>query len=339
MGCSTCSSAKGCGKKNGSSCSSDCNKKSVTNWLNDYVMPTAPYTIVEVKFKAGRKGYYSNADALSLTTGDYVVVKEQKSNEHIGSISLQGELVRLQLKRKKIDQKNNFPKIIRIATEKDIEKLTKAQDNELSTLYKGRKVIQELGLNMKLADVEIQTDYKKITFYYSADKRVDFRKLIKCYANEFSARIEMKQISLREEAARLGGIGSCGRELCCSTWMHDFKKVNTSAARYQQLSINQSKLSGQCGRLKCCLNYELDTYVTAMKDIPQFKGKLQTMSGEARLEKTDIFQKKMTFSIKGDLNFIELPTTRVKHILKLNKKGIKPFSLILDKPTTSKRKV
>jgi len=337
MGCSTCSSAAGCGKKDKSGCGSSCNKKSVTNWLSDYAMPTTPYQIVEVKFKAGRKDYFLNSSSLSLTTGDYVVIEEQKGSYHLGSVSLQGELVRLQLKKKNIDQKEVTSSIVRIATEKDLSKFKKSQDNELSILYKGRTIVQELGLNMKLSDVEIQADGGKITFYYSADKRVDFRKLIKCYASEFSARIEMKQISLRQEAARLGGIGSCGRELCCSTWIHDFKKVNTNAARYQQLSLNQSKLSGQCGRLKCCLNYELDTYVKAMKDIPKLKGKLQTSLGDARLEKTDIFQKKMFFSINGELEFIPIPTTRVNHILKLNKKGIKPFSLTEDKPNQQRK--
>jgi len=336
MGCSTCSSGAGCSKKG---CGSSCNKKSVTNWLSEYAMPTTPFKIVEVKFKAGRKDYFLNSSLLSLTTGDHVVVEEQKGNTHLGSVSLQGELVRLQLKKKKIDPEKVFSSIVRIANQKDLAKFRKVQDNELSTLYKGRTIIHELGLKMKLSDVEIQADGGKIAFYYSADKRVDFRKLIKRYASEFSARIEMKQISLRQEAARLGGIGSCGRELCCSTWIHDFKKVNTNAARYQQLSLNQSKLSGQCGRLKCCLNYELDTYVKEMKDIPQLKGKLQTVSGDARLEKTDIFQKKMFFSMVGELEFIGISTIRVNHILKLNKKGLKPFSLTEDKKPSQQRKI
>jgi len=338
MGCSTCSSSAGCGKPNGGGCSGSCNKKSVFNWLNDLSISNNTFDIVEVKFKSGRKEYCRNKKALSLITGDFVVIDEKKGNQHIGIVSLQGELVRLQLKKKKISAENGFLEIIRVATEKDLELFEKAKSKELKTLYRAREIIQELKLKMKLSDVEFQADNGKATFYYSAVERVDFRELIKCYASEFNVRVEMKQISLRQEAARLGGIGSCGRELCCSTWIHEFKKINTSAARYQQLSLNQAMLSGQCGRLKCCLNYELDTYVSELKDIPKVKGKLQTKSGYGKLEKTDIFKKIMFFSVEGKHDFIELPTSRVKHILELNKKGVKPFSLLEDKVSQTKRK-
>jgi len=331
MGCSSCSTSDGCGKPNGGGCGGDCNKKSAYNWLSEFSMPTNPFDIVEVKFKSGRKAFYRNHKSITLITGDYVVVDEGKGNHHIGYVSLQGELVRLQLKKKKVIVNDETPKIIRLANTNDLERLEAVRSKEMNTLFKTRQIIEELSLSMKLSDVEFQADNNKATFYYSANDRVDFRVLIKELAKEFNIRIEMKQINLRQEAARLGGIGSCGRELCCSTWIHDFKKVNSSAARYQQLSINQSKLSGQCGRLKCCLNYELDSYLEGIKEIPKVKGALQTQSGYARLEKTDIFQKKMYFVIDNSLDYIELSTQRVIEIQALNKKGIKPFSLTENK--------
>jgi cell fate regulator YaaT (PSP1 superfamily) len=245
----------------------------------------------------------------------------------MGYISLQGELVRLQMQKKKVADDDEIKKVYRIASQKDLEKFEEVKLRESPTLYRTRVIIRELNLNMKLSDVEYQADNTKATFYYSAEDRVDFRELIKILAGEFKVRVEMRQISLRQEAGRLGGIGVCGRELCCSTWLSDFKNVATSAARYQNLSLNPSKLSGQCGRLKCCLNYELDTYIEALKDIPEVEAPLLTQQGEARLQKTDIFRKIMWFGYKEENNWYPLSIQRVNEILEMNKAGKKPVSL------------
>ncbi|MEL7146576.1 MAG: regulatory iron-sulfur-containing complex subunit RicT, partial [Bacteroidota bacterium] len=266
MACSTCSSVKnadgtvaGC-KNNGGCSSGGCNKLNVFDWLSNMDIPVQDqFDIVEVRFKNGRKDFFRNHQKLDLVTGEPVVV-DVPNGHHIGYVSLTGELVRLQIKKKKAKEAE-IRNIYRIASLKDLEKFESTQNKEMNTLYRTKEIVQKMGLQMKLTDVEYQADNTKATFYYSADERVDFRELIKVLASEFRIRIEMRQISLRQEAGRLGGIGSCGRELCCSTWLSDFKSVSTSAARYQKLSLNPSKLSGQCGRLKCCLNYELDTYV------------------------------------------------------------------------------
>lgn len=221
--------------------------------------------------------------------------------------------------------------IVRKAHTRDIEKYEQAKKREAPTLFRTRQVVQELKLTMKIADVEFQGDNSKAIFYYSAEERVDFRELIKILASEFKVRVEMKQITLRHEAGQIGGIGICGRELCCSTWLTDFKTVTTGAARYQNLSLNPAKLSGQCGRLKCCLNYELETYVEAMKDVPEVKDPLLTNQGDAHLQKTDVFRKLMWFSIGGDVNWVSLSFERVIHVIELNKKGEKPDTLIEDK--------
>lgn len=284
------------------------------------------FDIVEVKFKGGRKDYFRNIDYLSLHTGDPVVVASQ-SGHHIGYVSLQGELVRLQMQKRKIRDDDDILKIYRIAKERDLEKWEEAKNRELPSLYRSRQIIQELGLKMKLSDIEYQADNSKATFYYSADDRVDFRELIRSLAGEFHIRVEMKQISLRQEAGRLGGIGVCGRELCCSTWLVDFKNVSTSAARYQNLSLNPGKLSGQCGRLKCCLNYELDTYLDAIKDIPKVEKPLITEAGTAKLLKTDIFRRLMWFSVNNDNDWQSISCDRVKEILEINAKGEKVFNL------------
>src|SRR5688572_20868926 len=291
-------------------------------------LPTSfeEFDIVEVRFKGGRKDFYRNANNLPLITGEAVVV-EVPNGQHIGYVSLKGELVRLQMLKKKVDNNEEIKGILRLATEKDLEKLEAVQQLENGTMYRGRQIIQELALKMKLSDVEYQADRAKATFYYSAEDRVDFRDLIKKLADEFKIRVEMRQISLRHEAGRLGGIGSCGRELCCSTWLTDFKSVSTTAARYQNLSLNPSKLSGQCGRLKCCLNYELETYMEALKDIPAVNRPLQTQNGDAFLQKTDIFKKMMWFGFKGDNNWYPVPVERVHEILELNAKGIAVESL------------
>ncbi|WP_297337780.1 regulatory iron-sulfur-containing complex subunit RicT [Algoriphagus sp.] len=329
-GCSSCSTTPGgsggC-QNNGTCGTSDCNKMNAFDWLSHMGIPQVDtYDIVEIKFKGGRKEYYRNVDYLALNTGDPVVV-DVPSGHHIGYVSLQGELVRLQMQKRKIRNDDSILRIYRIANAKDLEKWEEARNREMPTLYRCRQIVQELGLKMKMSDVEYQADNSKATFYYSADERVDFRELIKVLAGEFKIRVEMRQISLRQEAGRLGGIGVCGRELCCSTWLVDFKNVSTSAARYQNLSLNPSKLSGQCGRLKCCLNYELDTYMDAIKDIPSVERPLQTEQGPAKLQKTDIFRKLMWFSYNHDNDWHSITCDRVKEIQEINSQGKKVFNL------------
>ena len=331
-GCSTCSTTGGC--QNGGSCgTSDCNKMNSFDWLAHMGIPQVDnFDIVEIKFKGGRKEYFRNVNYLALTTGDPVVV-DVPNGHHIGYVSLQGELVRLQMQKRKIRDDDNITKIYRIANEKDLEKWQEAKNREIPTLYRCKQIVDELGLQMKMSDVEYQADNSKATFYYSADDRVDFRELIKILASEFKIRVEMRQISLRQEAGRIGGIGVCGRELCCSTWLVDFKNVSTPAARYQNLSLNPGKLSGQCGRLKCCLNYELDTYMDAIKDIPQVDKPLLTEQGPAKLQKTDIFRKLMWFSYNNDNDWHSITCDRVREIQTLNEQGTKVFNLQVDKST------
>lgn len=316
----------GC-NNNGACATGGCNKMNVFDWLSNMDMPVQDrFKIVEVRFKNGRKDFFRNEDRITLFAGDPVIV-ESATGHHLGYVSLQGELVRLQMLKKKVADDDEIKKIYRIANQKDLEKFEDVQKRDLPTLYRTREIIRQLNLNMKLSDVEFQADNTKATFFYSAEDRVDFRELIKLLAGEFKVRVEMRQISLRQEAGRLGGIGVCGRELCCSTWLSDFKNVATSAARYQNLSLNPSKLSGQCGRLKCCLNYELETYMEALKDIPEVEVPLLTEQGEARLQKTDIFRKIMWFGYKEENNWYPLKIERVNEILEMNRAGKKPASL------------
>jgi cell fate regulator YaaT (PSP1 superfamily) len=343
VGCNSCSSGgcspNGC-KSNGGCSTGGCNRLNVFDWLSDMDLPTSfeEFDIVEIRFKGGRKDFFRNSNNLVLTTGDPVVV-DVPNGHHIGYVSLKGELVRLQMLKKKVDNNEEIRTIYRIANEKDLEKFAAVQDLEGSTMYRGRSIIQELNLKMKLSDVEYQADRSKATFYYSADDRVDFRELIRKLADEFKVRVEMRQISLRHEAGRLGGIGSCGRELCCSTWLSDFKSVSTTAARYQNLSLNPSKLSGQCGRLKCCLNYELETYLDALKDIPTITKPLQLQKGDAILQKTDIFKRLMWFGFKNDNNWYPAPVERVKEILELNSRGVIVESLTVEEKAEQQKKV
>jgi cell fate regulator YaaT (PSP1 superfamily) len=237
------------------------------------------------------------------------------------------------MQKRKVRNDDNITRIYRVATQKDMEKWEESKAREVPTLYRCKQIVDEYGLNMKMSDVEFQADNSKATFYYSAEDRIDFRELIKSLAGEFKVRVEMRQISLRQEAGRLGGIGVCGRELCCSTWLVDFKNVTTSAARYQNLSLNPGKLSGQCGRLKCCLNYELDTYMDAIKDIPQVEKPLLTEQGPAKLQKTDIFRKLMWFNYNHDNDWISISCERVREIQALNEQGEKVFSLQVDQST------
>lgn len=332
MSCSCGVSVEGktAGCNNNGGCSTGgCNKLNVFDWLSNMDIPVQQkFDVVEVRFKNGRKDFYRNISNLDLVTGEAIVVDVQ-GGHHIGYVSMQGELVRLQMKKKGIADNDDIRKIYRKATLNDLEKFEEVRKRENPALYRTRNIILEQKLAMKLTDIEFQADNTKATFYYSADERVDFRELIKVLAGEFRIRVEMRQISLRQEASRLGGIGSCGRELCCSTWLTDFKSVSTSAARYQNLSLNPSKLSGQCGRLKCCLNYELETYMDALQDIPEVKF-LKTKNGDARLQKTDIFRKLMWFSFDKDNNWHPISTERVKEIMEMNKAGEFPESLTLD---------
>ena len=346
MGCSSCSTTSngtdaapsGCGN-NGTCGTSGCNKLNVYNWLSDMVLPEGhkPFDIVEVRFKGSRKEFFRNTNDLTLKVGDWVAVEGNPGHD-IGEVSLTGELVRFQLRKKSVKEDSHEIKALyRIARQTDIEKYTEVKNLEHSTMHRSRTIALALGLKMKLSDVEYQGDGKKATFFYTADERVDFRELIRKLADEFKVRIEMRQIGMRQEAARLGGIGSCGRELCCSTWLTDFKIVSTSAARYQNLSLNPIKLAGQCGKLKCCLNYELDTYLDALKDIPETNVKLFTAKGMMVHRKTDIFKRILWYSlipepkegedrpfVGGADNWIPMSADRVKEIMALNKQNVKP---------------
>ncbi|WP_028298428.1 PSP1 domain-containing protein [Olivibacter sitiensis] len=327
MGCSSCSSGGGCApagcQSNGSCMTNGCNKLDVYDWLSDMDMPAnyIAFNIVEIRFKGSRKDFYINKDNLYLEMGEPVAVETGAGGYDIGHVSLTGELVRLQMKKNKVQVEAVEKKIFRKATANDLEKYEAAKNLEWETMHRARKLALDLGLLMKISDVDFQGDRTKATFYYTADGRVDFRELIKRMAEAFRIRIEMRQIGMRQEASRLGGIGSCGRELCCSTWLTDFKTVSTSAARYQNLSLNTLKLAGQCGKLKCCLNYELDAYMDALKDVPSDIDRLETKRGIAYLQKTDIFKKMMWFSYKGDENWIALDAKQVKEIAAKNKEG------------------
>lgn len=332
MGCNSCTNGsvpKGC-KSNGACSTGGCDKLTVFDWLADIQLPSdqKPFDCVEIRFKNGRKEFFRNVNSLRVSVGDIVAVEGTPGHD-IGVVSLTGELVRIQMRKKKASPEDEgIKKLYRIASQSDIDKWQEAQSLEANTMMRSREMAIELGLDMKIGDVEYQGDKTKATFYYTADGRVDFRQLIRKMADEFKIRIEMRQIGARQEAARLGGIGSCGRELCCSTWLTDFRSVNTSAARYQQLSLNPQKLAGQCGKLKCCLNYELDTYQDALKDFPKTDKALSTEKGLAFFQKMDIFKKQLWYSYKDNPGaWIELSLDRVKEILDINEQGKKVPSL------------
>ncbi|QLG45319.1 PSP1 domain-containing protein [Costertonia aggregata] len=334
MGCSSCSTGKdgqprGC--KNNGTCGTDgCNKLTVFDWLSNMSLPNGekPFDCVEVRFKNSRKEFFRNTEHLTLAIGDIVATQAQSGHD-IGMVTLTGELVRVQMKRKKVSYADgDLPKIYRKASQKDIDKWQKCRDREEEIKKRSREMAIILKLQMKISDVEFQGDGSKATFYYTAEDRVDFRQLIKDMAKAFGIRIEMRQIGYRQEAQRLGGIGSCGRELCCSTWLTDFRSVSTSAARYQNLSLNPQKLAGQCGKLKCCLNYELDVYLDALKDFPPQDSKLFTEKGLAFCQKVDIFKETLWFSYKDDpSNWHTLTKHQVNEILEKNKKKEKVASL------------
>lgn len=337
MGCTNCSTKNGvpngC-KSNGSCATGGCDKLAVYDWLADVELPNglSTYDILEVRFKNSRKGFYRNLKGLNLQVGDAVVV-ESSPGYDVGVVSVAGELARIQVRKKASNFKpHEARKVLRKANTQDIEKWKHVRSLEQGTMFKSRELASQLALEMKISDIEYQGDGNKATFYYTAEDRVDFRQLIKDLADEFKIRIEMKQIGVRQEAARLGGIGSCGRELCCSTWLTDFRSVSTASARYQQLSLNPQKLAGQCGKLKCCLNYELDAYVEALKQFPSSDVKLHTEKGIAFHVKTDVFKEQMWYLQKdkdSDIpgQFVPLSPDRVKEIIKLNKDGKKPADL------------
>lgn len=334
MACTSCSTSEGGapkGCKNNGSCGTDsCNKLTVFDWLSNMSLPNgeAPFDCVEIRFKNGRKEFYRNTEKLVLSIGD-IVATEASPGHDIGIVTLTGELVKIQMKKKGTDyQTAEIAKIYRKASQKDIDVWTKVREKEEVMKVKARELAIEQKLEMKISDIEFQGDGSKATFYYTANDRIDFRTLIKEFAREFSTRIEMKQVGFRQEASRLGGIGSCGRELCCSTWLTDFRSVNTSAARYQQLSLNPQKLAGQCGKLKCCLNYELDTYMDALKAFPDFDTKLITEKGDAVCQKQDIFKGLMWFAYTNNFaNWQVLKIEQVQEIIAENKLKNKVSSL------------
>jgi len=340
MSCSGCSTGRGCGtasgqlpggcRNNGSCGIGGCNKLNVFDWLADMELPGGQkvFDCVEVRFKNSRKEFYRNVNPFSLKVGDVVAVEASPGHD-IGIVSLTGELVRTQMKKKNVNPESpEIKKVYRMAKQADIDKWKEAQALEQDTMMKARTMARFLKLEMKISDVEYQGDKNKAIFYYTAEGRVDFRQLIRDFASAFKVRVEMKQITLRHEASRVGGIGDCGRELCCSTWLTDFRAVNTTAARYQQLSINPIKLAGQCGKLKCCLNYELDSYLDAIKDFPNSEIKLETTQGMAFHMKTDIFKRKMWYVHENERGvFIELSVDRVKEVIAMNRTGKKPDEL------------
>ncbi|MEY4193090.1 MAG: hypothetical protein RJA00_1321 [Bacteroidota bacterium] len=346
MACTSCGTksggAPGGCKSNGTCGTSGCNALNVYDWFKDMDLPAGhkPFNVVEVRFKGSRKEFFRNTNNLELYTGDYVCV-ESSIGFDIGTVSATGEIVRLQLKKYRVrEDSEEMRSIQRVASEKDLERRTEAKSKEDQTLERARTIAFSLNLQMKISDIEIQGDGRKAIFFYTAESRVDFRELIKRYADEFKVKIEMRHISYREEASRLGGTGVCGRELCCSTWLTDYKQVNTGAARVQNLSINMEKLAGQCGRLKCCLNYELDQYVEAIDAFPKAKVvKLDTVMGMAYARKTDILKKLMWFSYDDNQTWVALPVATVNEVMEENRNGkqsaalqdLAPASAILDK--------
>lgn len=335
MSCLNCATADGgtpggCGNK-GHCSSGGCNKLNTYDWLSTYdISDATEFDLVEISFKNGsRKDFFRKTQDLFLNTGDWVVV-DTGNGFDIGQISLSGELVRLQMKKKSISENKMFNDIIRKANARDLERLKEARKMDYESMIRARAIARSLDLDMKVGDVEYQADMRKATFFFISDGRVDFRELIKLYAKEFKVKIEMRQIGSRQESSRIGGLGSCGRELCCSTWLTDFKSVSTTAARYQNLAINQSKLSGQCGRLKCCLNYELDTYMDALKGFPVDAEVIWSKEGKYNLLKMDIFKGLMYYFTqleKGKSTVIAIHIDQVITIKEMNDRGEKPESM------------
>lgn len=314
-------------------CTRNDNKLHVYDWLHDFPEFQKATKMVEVQFKNTRKGYYINSNDIELKQGDIVAVEALPGHD-IGTVTLTGKLVELQMKKNNFRDEANggLKRIYRIARPADLEKFEQAKAREQSTMIRSREIADELGLKMKIGDVEYQGDGNKAIFYYIADERVDFRQLIKVLAGEFKVKIEMKQIGARQEAGRIGGIGPCGREMCCSRWMTNFVSVSTSAARCQDISINPQKLAGQCGKLKCCMNYEVDAYVEAQRGLPSREIVLETKDAAYFHFKTDIFSGRMTYSSDkfNAANLVTIPKERVFEIIKMNKKGEKPLKLVVE---------
>lgn len=345
MGCGSCGTGKdgapgGC-QSHGACASGSCNRMNVHDWLANlpFSDPESNCRIIEVTFNNGsRKDYFRNNTLHYYGRGEMVAV-EGAGGFDVGMVNLTGELVRLQLKKNNIDEKSpDIKKVLRKASEQDIAKMIESKQKEAQMLIRSRAIARQLKLELKMAEVEIQADGRKATYFYIADDRVDFRELIKLYAGEFKVKVEMRQIGARQEAGKVGGIGSCGRELCCSTWLTDFKSVNTNAARYQNLSINQTKLSGQCGRLKCCLNYELDTYLDALQFFPNDCDTLEVVKGRAFLVKKDIFRNLMWYTLPDSNKQYPLSIETVKKIKSQNRQGIKPEELETAEVSTGKPK-
>lgn len=311
------------------------------DWLRNLPISDAQSAckVVEVSFNKGsRKDFFRNTTLQSFEKGDQITV-EGVSGFDVGEISLTGEIVRLQLKKRGVKEDNpEMKKILRLATDRDLELMRQNKEREPEAVIRSRVIAKQLKLDMKISQVEMQADGRKATFFYIADGRVDFRELIKVYASEFKVKVEMRQIGARQEAGKVGGIGSCGRELCCSSWLTEFKSVNTAAARYQNLSINQTKLSGQCGRLKCCLNYELDTYLDALQHFPDHCDMLQTAKGNAFLIKKDIFRNLMWYTLPDSTKQYPLTIERVRKIKAMNQQGAVPDELEVADVTSSKPK-
>lgn len=345
MGCTSCGTAgggkpSGC-KSNGGCSTGGCNRMNTYDWLHN--LPMADFDsackVVEISFNKGtRKDFFRNPSLQPFEKGEMVAV-EGVSGFDVGEVSLTGEIVRLQMKKRGVKEDNpEMKKVLRVASDRDIDLMIQNKAREPEAVIRSRAIAKQLKLDMKISQVEMQADGRKATFFYIADGRVDFRELIKVYASEFKVKVEMRQIGARQEAGKVGGIGSCGRELCCSTWLTDFKSVNTAAARYQNLSINQSKLSGQCGRLKCCLNYELDTYLDALKHFPDGCDQIQVAKGNAYLIKKDIFKNLMWYTLPDSTKQYPLTIERVLKIKQLNRQGVIPEELEAVEVTTNKPK-
>ena len=334
MSCTSCSTESngkpgGC-KSNGGCSTGGCNRMNTHDWLRNLPMSdiASACKVMEVSFNNGtRKDFFRNAALHPYEKGDLIAV-EGISGFDVGEVSLTGEIVRLQMKKRNVKEDNpEMKKVLRVATDRDIDIWKQNKAREPEAVIRSRAIARQLKLDMKISQVEMQADGRKATFFYIADGRVDFRELIKVYASEFKVKVEMRQIGARQEAGKVGGIGSCGRELCCSTWLTDFKSVNTAAARYQNLSINQTKLSGQCGRLKCCLNYELDTYLDALQHFPDNCDVIQVAKGNAFLIKKDIFKNLMWYTLPDSNKQYPLSIERVSKIKALNLEGIRPDEL------------
>ena len=307
------------------------------NWMEDIPSTGTPFDIIEVQFKNTRKGYYRNSLGLDLVTGDMVAVESNPGHD-IGCVTLTGPLVALQMKRAGLRNEAEIRRVFRKAKPADLEKYEEARSRENDTMIRSRKIAESLNLDMKIGDVEYQGDGNKAIFYYIADERVDFRQLIKVLAETFKVRIEMKQIGARQEAGRIGGIGSCGRPMCCSSWMTNFVSVGTSAARYQDISLNPQKLAGQCAKLKCCLNFEVDTYVESARFLPEKSIRLETADSTWYHFKTDIFKKEITYSTDKQMaaNLVTIDAARAFEVIEMNRRGEKP--LRLDREGTEKTK-